>query len=191
MTITPTMRNLVEEALVRKGMKRVELAERIGARPSWVTRFFNGTLEGLTQEKRQKIEEVLGVQFVKMVEGAAELPSWVIEAAEMAEEYPEIQVAVTAAIRAIKRARGEDMEKEGLGELGRRAKAIAKAGARNEKVGRELLALLADLSQDEGLARVAENPARYAVSSRPTLSAEEKEVIRSAARKAGRSPAGE
>ncbi len=67
MTITAPVRATVSQALRANGYTKNQMAAALGVTPSWVTKFFNGKLAALDEEKADALEKFMNIKFERLV----------------------------------------------------------------------------------------------------------------------------
>lgn len=90
MTITKTVRATVSRALREKGLTHSELSEAIGVTPGWVTKFFNGKLLSLTEDRITKIEKALDIKFQRLIPSVGGNFTEIEKLGELMKERPEL-----------------------------------------------------------------------------------------------------
>ncbi len=90
MTITKSVQALVSRALREKGISHSQLAGAIGVNPAWVTKFFNGKLLTLSDERIVLIEKFLNIQFTRIVSGGHGIPAEADQLGKLMKERPEL-----------------------------------------------------------------------------------------------------
>lgn len=68
MDLTDRYRALILSGLRASKVSKTELAEEMGFGKSWVTKLLNGTLKSVSDKDAKRIEDLLGIQFVRFVD---------------------------------------------------------------------------------------------------------------------------
>ncbi|MDF1824357.1 MAG: helix-turn-helix transcriptional regulator [Verrucomicrobiales bacterium] len=79
MDLTNNCRALIDNALRRGGVTKTELSERMGFGKSWVTKLLNGTLKSVSDADARRIEDILGIKFIEIVENHKAVSSLALE----------------------------------------------------------------------------------------------------------------
>lgn len=66
MRVTPEVIEAIEVAIKERGVRKSELARRIGLGPSWVTELLRGQLKTLRQSHRRIIESALRLDLLSI-----------------------------------------------------------------------------------------------------------------------------
>lgn len=99
MSITETVRAMVVRALRVKGLNHRELAALLLVNAAWVTKFFNGKLKTLSDEKMMQMEAALGIQFFRLVPGPNAIPAEAEQLGQLMKINPEVADIVGALLK--------------------------------------------------------------------------------------------
>jgi len=101
MTITASVRAIVAQALRNKGWSKNQLADAIGVRAPWITKFFNGKLQTLSDDKAQAMEQALEFKFFRLIDARDKVPEAAIELGKVMTENPRVAELVGALLNVV------------------------------------------------------------------------------------------
>ena len=87
--ITESMRVRVLQAARYKGINKSQLADALGVKPAWITKFLNGTLKSLSDEIYHRIEDFFSINLVTISQNESHNPA-VSQLSEMADNDSEV-----------------------------------------------------------------------------------------------------
>ena len=86
MTLTNNTRTLIANGLRAKDMTQTEFAEKCGKKKAWASKLFSGKLVTLSDEVTDRIEEVLEIQLMTVVETHGRLAQNALDFAKAMDE---------------------------------------------------------------------------------------------------------
>lgn len=102
MNLTDNMKARILHALRTKDVTRVDLAAELGLGKAWATKLLKprdeGGLKTLSDEQVEKLEEILGIQFLVISDKRKKVSGAAVKLSEMAEEDPALSGVLDALI---------------------------------------------------------------------------------------------
>lgn len=89
MNITNSHRAMILSELRDSGMTQKKLAEELGYGRPWVSKLLNGTLKTVSDEDALKLEKLLGVKFLRLVDSGSTVSGLAAEIGKLADENPQ------------------------------------------------------------------------------------------------------
>ena len=90
MTLTNNHRALILGAMRRKGITQKQIADTAGYGKAWATKMLNGTLKAINDETVDKLEELLGIQFVSGVYKEQKVSGLALRISTAIDENPQL-----------------------------------------------------------------------------------------------------
>lgn len=104
--ITEPMRQITLQAIRQKGISQTDIAAAVGLGKAWVTKFLDGSLKTIREDKLHAIEDLLGLRYVAIEAATGERSTLANQVAAMVDVDPAFAKLAAALKDALIEARG-------------------------------------------------------------------------------------